>query len=255
MKIKVISVVRDADHAFYVNNIETHQEWCENQNYDYVLHKNEDCENCTPSWRNFKTLAKEVYSANTSDVIIFLDASVMIMESSVEFPILGEMKSEGIWINSHGNEIFFDVVAVKVTDLIKRAMLFAEKFFLTSRTDAPFALRLISTVFDHTVHLKPRKTTCSSWYTRRISDVEVKAITEKRSSSGITSKIEGLYAFNSPEFIYKPGDFAVNLGIDKYLAKHYSEDFMMFKSEYHKVKEESSKIIEEFENGTTQNSQ
>jgi hypothetical protein len=253
MKIKVVSAIRDADHEFYAKNIESHQEWCEKLGYEYILRKNDNRENCTSSWRNFKVLANETLNSQTGDVVIFLNASVMIMESSMAFPLLEEMKGEGIWVNSQDSEVFFDIVAVKVTDYVKRAMSFAEKFYLTTRTDASFGIRLISTVFKHMVKIKPRKATCSSWYTRKISDVEVKAITGKKSAPGITSKIEGLYAFNYHEFIYKPGDFSVDLGSDKYLAKHYSDDFSRFKAEYERIREESKKIILEFEHGTTQN--
>lgn len=247
MKIKVISSIRNSDRDFYRKCTNSQQEWCSLQRYEYQLYENLTLRNINVKWRNFTTLVASLAESQSGDVIVLMNPSVMIMDPEAEMPLLTQIKKvkEGVWVAQSETIIFYDVIVVKVGPRVNKGLSYVSTFFDTPHSVPDFSLDLFRLFYPDLYFSVDRRVLSSSWYTNSVNMMEIKAVIEKDKDPDIYVNRYNFDNMNSLEFMYAPGDFAVDLSSNKYLCSAMAEEFFIFRRNFLKTRKEAKQIINE----------
>jgi hypothetical protein len=114
--------------------------------------------------------------------------------------------------------------------------------FKDEPTSTDFAYQLISTVSKETLKTTKPRYLVSTWYTHDVAEIKLE-VDSSVNFPVVSGDFSGIDHMNSPETIYRVGDFAIDLGCDKHHAKYLSLQFEALRKKIADKYQEAKNII------------
>jgi hypothetical protein len=234
----VFTTYNSSEEHFYEECLNSQREYCRERGYKYLEYRdlsiNEDAE-----WRNFRVL-QGVNMEKTGEKVVFMKPSVMVMNNDFAFEQIDVLQGT-IGITQFKSKFFDSVLVTRWSVKLQKMLEFCWKF-RESEITAENGYELIETIFPEMLQKMPPRFLYSRWFGGDASRVKVRVDTSVNFSKlyGDYTEVEIL---NSPEIIYRPGDFCVDLGNDKREVKFNARRFWNLRSRVLDKYNDSKKIL------------
>jgi hypothetical protein len=234
----VFTTYNSSEEHFFGECLNSQREYCRERGYKYLEYRDLGI-NEEVSWRNFRVF-QGVNMEKTGEKIVFMKPSLMIMNNEFMLEQI-DVAQGAVGITQFKSKFFDSILISRWSVKLQQMLEFCWKF-RESGISSRHSYELIETTFPEMLHKFPPRLLYSRWFGGDASGVKIRVDTSVNFPKlyGDYTEIEIL---NSPEIIYRPGDFCVDMGEEKHEVKINSEKFSELRKRVLDKYNDSKKIL------------